>query len=95
MKTSSLPVERPCTVTGRVEREFAQCSREHLRQVIRAIDWPASAMEIVMIAEARWSAAQALRAIRRRRRDALREIDNLTEQGFLAPVHLFRQAGLL
>lgn len=51
-------------------------------------------MEIVMIAEARWSAAQALRAIRRRR-EALREIDNLIEQGFIAPVHLFRQAGLL
>jgi hypothetical protein len=78
-----------------MERDLARCSPEHLRQVIRAIDWPTSAMEIVTIAETRWSKAQALRSGRKRRRYALLQIDSLTEQGFLAPLDLFRTAGLL
>jgi hypothetical protein len=52
-------ITRPCPVTGKPQREIADCPPAHLRQVAKALP-ESGAFEIRVIAESRYSLAQSL-----------------------------------
>jgi hypothetical protein len=88
-------IGKNCDYTGKLNEELVDCSLAHLRAVAKYMvkNHGSSASEIAIVAQTRWKIAQSARRRRLRRREAIRDINETIDAGYLPSISQLRKAG--
>jgi hypothetical protein len=88
-------IGKNCDYTGKLNEELVDCSLAHLRAVAKYMvkNHGSSASEIAVVAQTRWEIAQSARRRRLRRQEAIRDINEAIDAGYLPSISQLRKAG--